>query len=343
LARGTWRRWLVVVALTWILAGLHVLGALIVPTMALLLAVWWPAARPRWRPALLALAGSALPTLIVLPWALPLLRRGGNIGHQLVPLPAMASTMVYAFSRGITAAGGLWPIGLALFGLLAGTFLWPGASLRERLWTVLREGRRRVGEGSMVIALWTWLLAPLLGLYLISTRVPMFVDRYMIWIGPAFYLLLARGWDQLRRRSTLLVSVCLAGLLTLNGVAIWQQSATPIKSDFRAAAAYVRENRRPGELVLFHISYVRDTFEYYYGDASPAAGGIPTDENTTVGAVDAAMRERVGDHEVVWLVLSEPEMWDRRGMTAAWLEERGQVTARADLTRVSVIRYRLTP
>jgi mannosyltransferase len=205
------------------------------------------------------------------------------------------------------------------------------------------RGYLRVGSGSFVVAAWTWLLVPLLGLYLISTRVPMFVDRYLIWTAPAFYLLLARGLDQLRQRSAFVAGVCLAGLLTLNGVAIWQQNAEPIKSDFRAAAAYLRQHRRPGELALFHISYVRDTFEYYYGAAVPAADGIPTDEATTPEAVDAAMRERTAGYHVVWLVLSEPEMWDARGMTVAWLDAHGQPTARADFARVSVIRYELTP
>ena len=343
LAGGDWRLWPAIIALTWALAGLHVIGALSVPLLIVLWFVWWPQARPLWRFGLVSLAGCVLPGLLVLPWALPLLRRGGNIGHRFVSLPAMASTMVYAFSRGITPAGGLWPIGLALFGLLAGTFLWSGESWIERLRTVSCRGYVRVGSGSFVVAAWAWLLVPLLGLYLISTRVPLFVDRYLIWTAPAFYLLLARGLDQLRRRSTFVASVCLAGLLTLNGVAIWQQSTQPIKSDLRAAASYLRQHRRPGELALFHISYVRDTFEYYYGAALPAAGGIPTDEETTPEAVDEAMRERTAGYNVVWLILSEPEMWDRRGMTVAWLDAHGQATARADFARVSVIRYELVP
>jgi mannosyltransferase len=340
---GDWRLWPILVALTWVMAAMHVMGALIVPLMVALYFLWWPVARTRWRSALVALAGCVLPGLVALPWALPLLRRGGDIGHRFVTLPAMTSTMLYAFSRGITSAGGLWPVGLSLFCLLAGTFLWPGVSLGDRLRVLARAWRSQLAAASYVGAAWAWLLVPLLGLYLISTRVPVFVDRYLIWIGPAFYLLLARGLDELRRRSTLLTSVCLAGLLTLNGLAIWQQSAKPIKSDFRAAAAYVRQHRQPGELVLFHISYVRHTFEYYYGPASPAADGIPSDENTTREAVDAAMRERTAGHEVVWLVLSEPEMWDARGMTVAWLDEHGQATARADYARVSVIRYELSP
>ena len=283
--------------------------------------------------------------LAALPWAGRMLVRGASIGHRFKPLSEMAVTMLYAFGRGIASAGGLWPVGLALFFLLAGTFLWPGdglyARLRARSWALVRGRRDRVGEGTYVCAAWTWLAVPLLGLYAISTRVPLFVDRYLIWIGPAFYLLVARGYAQLRRRSALLAVLGLTAFLGLNGWALWEQSAPPTKSDFRAAAAYVRQHRQPGEPLLFHISYVRETFEYYYGDASPAASGIPTDGQTALEAVDAEMRARTASHEAVWLVLSEPEMWDVRGMTVAWLDEHGVPDMRADFSRVSVIRYRM--
>jgi hypothetical protein len=55
------------------------------------------------------------------------------------------------------------------------------------------------------------------------------------------------------------------------------------------------------------------------------------------------MRERTAGYQVVWLILSEPEMWDPRGMTVAWLDEQGRATARADFARVSVTRYELVP
>jgi len=192
-----------------------------------------------------------------------------------------------------------------------------------------------------VLAMWVWLAVPLVGLYVISLRVPMFVDRYLIWTGPAFYLLAARGLDQIRRRSALLWGLCLVALLVISGWGVWQQSATPIKSDFRAAAAYVRQHRQPDELILFHISYVRETFEYYYGAAGPSQGGVPSDELTTESAVDEAMRDRVAGYNVVWLVLSEPEMWDQRGLTVAWLESHARQEMREDFARVAVIKYRL--
>ena len=133
----------------------------------------------------------------------------------------------------------------------------------------------------------------------------------------------------------------LAAMLVFNAWGVWQQGSTPIKSDFRLAAAYVQEHRQPGDLALFHISYIRYAFEYYYGDSAPFADGIPTNEQTTQASVDTLMRQRTAGYEVVWLVLSEPEMWDQRGMTVAWLDAYAQADVRADFARVSVIRYRI--
>jgi hypothetical protein len=229
-------------------------------------------------------------------------------------------------------------MGMAVFCNLAGTIL--GADEDAPSW-FLRKRSGPVGDGPYVLAAWIWLVVPIVGLYAISLRVPMFVDRYLIWIGPAFYLLMARGLDRLRRRSATLSALCLLAILAFNCRGIWEQGSRPIKSDFRAAAAYVREHRQPEELVLYHISYVRDTFEYYYGDSSPAAGGIPTDERTTESMVDSAMRERIPESGVVWLVLSEPEMWDRRGMTVAWLDAHARPEMRSDFERVSVVKYRI--
>ncbi|MBN1641857.1 MAG: glycosyltransferase family 39 protein [Anaerolineae bacterium] len=340
-----WRKWVLVIGLIWVAIAVHIMGGLLVPVMAILLIVWRRFARASWRVALFTLAAIVAPAVVAMPWVLPTLIRGGDIGHRFVDLPAMGVVMLHAFSRGVMPHNRAWSMGLALFGLLAGTLLWTdnglvGAPLVGPR-TRLGLGAHGADEGAHVLALWTWVAMPVLGLYAISLRVPMFVDRYLIWIGPAFYLLVARGLDQVRRRSTVIAIVCGAALIWLNGQGIVQQTTTPIKADLRAAAAYVEAHREPGDLVLFHISYIRYTFEYYYGDAAPWADGVATDAATSEATVDALMRERTRGREVVWLVLSEPEMWDARGMTVAWLEAHALVEERHEWARVSLIRYRL--
>ncbi len=340
LREGDWRAWTAVVALSWAAVGVHIMGALLIPLLVLLLGVWWPWSRAQWRQALIALTATLLPGLLVGPWAIPALLRGGNIGHAFVPLPTMVNTMLYAFSQGIVNVGGVWPLGLMVFGLLIGT-VFGVRHCTERGVQHDTEYGAEYFSLRHVLAAWAWLVWPPIGLYLVSLRLPMFVDRYLIWIGPACYLLVGRGLEQVRRLSRLAAALFLAALLLFDLGGLWQQQARPIKSDFRQAAALVRQHRRPGELIVFHISYVRYTFEYYYGDSSPHADGVATDDRSTEAAVDADMRRRTAGYETVWLVLSEPEMWDRRGMTLAWLNAHAQEQSRAQFERVTVIQYRL--
>jgi uncharacterized membrane protein len=353
LRNGDWRTWTAVILLAWLTGGVHIIGGLLVLVIAGLFLAWWPMVRGQRRVALVVLGGMALPGVLVAPWVLSGLLQGADFGHAFVPLGSMIRTLLHAFSQGITSFAGSLPLGITMFGMLAGTVLWPDATF-PRTWQHIFRGRtitpvsstgqprgHTISARRYVLALWVWLIVPVLGLYGITLRVPMFVDRYLIWIGPALYLLLARGVEQLWRRSKALAILYLVLLLLFSGWGTWKQASTPIKSDFRAAAAYLRQHRRADELVLFHISYVRATFEFYYGDASPSADGIATDDNTKVSSVDVAMQERVTGYNTVWLVLSEPEMWDRRGMTVAWLNEHTYQVARQDFVRVSVIQYRL--
>ena len=344
LGGGNWRLWLLVVSLIWIATGTHIMGALLVPLLAVLLWVWQPFAASRWREGALALGVSVLPGLVILPWVFRLLIRGGDIGHTFTPLPAMFSTIVYAFGLGIAPLHIPLAVGVFLFVLLAGTVLWAETDLLSWVQNaVLGRPRPRLAVGRCVLAAWAWILVPVVGLWAITLRVPMFVDRYLIWIGPAFYLLAARGLAQIWRRSAVVSGLCVAALVAFSLGTVWQQSAVPIKSDLRAAAAYVAQRRAPDELLLFHISYTRDAFEYYYGDAAPHADGLATDDDTRWEDLHAELSARVAGYEVIWLVLSEPEMWDARGMNAQWLQEHAAVEERAEFSRVSVIKYRLPP
>ena len=332
LERGGFWRWAGHVSVTSLCLYVHVLAALIVPVQALLFIAWWPHYRARWRGWLVAMAALTLPYLPLALWEIPTLLSGFTTGHEFVPLPRMLNTLLVAFAQGLWPAGN-W-LAIAIFVLFVFLLL-AGATLSGM------EGYR--GGVRAVVALLLWLCVPIAGVYLISLKMPIFLDRYLIWIGPAFYLLIARGVIEVGRRSRWLAAAILITLVVLNSHGLWWQAHTPIKSDFRAAAAYVRQHRTPDELIIFHISYVRHTFEYYYGDSSPYADGIPTDANTTEAWLDAVMKAQTRGYDAVWLCYSEATMWDKREMVKAWLERNGRRTHHAVFTRVEVSRYELSP
>jgi len=234
------------------------------------------------------------------------------------------------------------------------------------------------------LAVVIWLVAPLLAVWLISLRQPLFTDRYLVWSALAFYLLVALGLATVWRFGGWgrLVVVLLVGIiLVFGGVNQWQQATTPVKSDFRAAAAYVDSYHTPDTsnepistqspskaytfkhylplvvtdqhtfdgLIIFQIPYGRYTFDYYFPEEEyPWVGGLYTNHRTPDGSYlmseqGAAyhMREMTVGYDTIWLVATEAAMWDERGLVQAWLETNARLVDEAHFTHVDVYQYLL--
>ena len=329
LERGRFWLWLGHVIVTSLGLYVHVLAAIIVPFQALLFVIWWPRYRARWRGWLAAMAALTLPYLPLALWEIPTLLSGFVTGHEFVPLPRMLNIMLLAFAQGLWPVYNWLAISAFVFLLLAGVIL-PEENYHQDGWRV-------------AVTWLLWLFFPIIVVYLISLKMPLFLDRYIIWTAPAFYLLAAQGAMKIGQRTRSLATILLIAIVVINARGLWWQAHTPIKSDFRAAAAYVRQHRNPDELIIFHISYVRPTFEYYYGDSSPYANGIPTSKTTTEVWLDTAMQAQTRGYNAVWLCYSEATMWDEQQMVKAWLDRHGQCTDHVSFARVEVFRYELGP
>ena len=354
-----WRPWAVLYALTSLAAYTHLLAALIVPIQVLWLALipWHERPGRRIAAAAVYLLALALPYVPFLRWAPQMWASTFQTGHPFVPFGEMFQVLGGAFSRGVL---GIQPISLLpyLLALVAGVVLWPLSAGRgaaggrgrgaEWLWRTADSGaaRRRT-----VILLAVWLLLPPLLVYLISLGMPIFTDRYLIWVLPAFLGLLACGvvaftrWPP-RALGRTLGAALVVLILALNGWSMYLQASQPIKADFRSAAAYVRARYQPGDKIMHQIPYNRLTFAYYAGGRQdpedPAWAGVDgpyTNAGMSEAEVDAWIATRLGGAHVVWLVASEAPMWDERNLTDQWFAAHATATDRADFERVRVTRY----
>jgi mannosyltransferase len=308
--------------------------------------------------ALLSLACLTLPYLPLAVWQAPLVFQARETGFHRYSLGQMAEILLRSWSLGMGGRG--WPWVAALMAALA---VWGAVGFPRVKWIARR------------LPLLGWLVTPLLGVWLISLRQPLFTDRYLIWTAPAFYLLVGLGLASLwrfgdrghtarsrdlgeaaaspagplsRRAFGRAAALLLAGLiLTLEGVNLWRQATAPMKSDFRAAAAYVAERYAPGELVVFQIPHGRYTFDYYSAGGEYAwADGLYTNHRTPDGAYllsdqQAAhhMRDVTAGYDAIWLVATEAGMWDERGLVQAWLEANAQRVDEGHFLWVDVYRY----
>jgi hypothetical protein len=338
--------WVVSVGATTLAIYTHILTALLIPLEVVLGLLWWPRTRRHWRGALIALACLTVPYLPLLAWQARnwLLPAGQatlfTIGRMNVMLEATFDGWAGNFVGEPWATIILAGLGLlALFGAA-----WVGLMGPEKE-TGERDDDQPAHTWRDILALLAWMFVPLVGIWLISARQPIFTNRYLIWAAPAFYLLVAAGcvaFTRLGRGGSLLAGALLVLVLAGDGRALLHQATQPIKPDFKSAAAYLEERYQNGDLIVFHLSYMENNFDYYYtgefdgwGAPAPAGGMSEAD-------VDAHMRANTNSHGNVWLVLSEAEMWDPQGLVKAWMD--GHAAAPPEervFAHVSVYRYQL--
>lgn len=334
LTRGQWPYWAAYVVTTSFCLYAHILAALIILLEIILFVIWWPRHRARFKPWLAAIGCVTLPYIPLGLWEIPLLLSPYETGHPFYPLGKILSTLFFAFSHGVSGMASPWLLILTsilfIFLFLAGVFL------REKLNPAVVSNAQRER-----VTLVLYLFLPIIGVYLISLGMPIFTDRYLIYIAPAFYLILARGLAAVKLRSNAVFALCLALVLTLNAQSIWAQSHTRLKSDFRAAAQHFALHHEPDDLVIFLMPYVRYTFEYYYRGDYHWADGPYTNDGMGESELEATLDKRTERHRNVWLVASEAELWDERGLVKAWLDGNGKLVDEEEFARVRLYRYEL--
>jgi hypothetical protein len=294
--------------------------------------------RGRWLAPVLYLTTLILPYLPLAWWQLKLwLSPTFQTGHPFVPLSDILTVLAVAFSRGVLPVQRWYAIFLsvpAFLAMMAGIGLWTAGEKET-------DHRHHLGRWRAVALLLTWLLLPPLAVYGISLGMPIFTDRYLIWVMPAFLALVGMGIVALGHIWRPLGLVVAILILTLSLADVAAQANRPIKADFRATAHFVAAHQRPEDLLIFQIPYNRFTYEYYSGPIRQWLNGPYTNDGMSEDAVAAELARGTAGASAVWLIASEMPLWDARGLTGQWLTAHGSVTDRGEFTRVTATRYAL--
>jgi hypothetical protein len=316
--------------------------------------------RARWKAWLASTGVLLLPYLPLLAWQLPLVLRPAETGYRFIPLHDMLVSLVTNYSLGPISASLRWAAFFFVVLFLAATWLW-------------RDHRSRLAALGILSS---WVLVPVLSFFLLTLVRPMYTARYLIFVLPAYLILLAAGAIVIAGRSRLLAGILLAALLAVNVLGLLRQGRTPLKADFRSATGYVDSRRSPGDLLIFQIPYGRHSFEYYlsrhgeqrqphapddqspphwtleyrtympliagYGAASYRwADGLYTNGGMGQGAAHSAMERLTAGTGTAWLIATEVDMWDERGLVQAWLEQNGSLADQAHFVGVSIYQFNL--
>ncbi len=335
----------------------HLLMVVIIPLHMVWFLLAWPQSKSQWRGYGLALAGLTLPYLPMLVWQWELLTDGvKRTGFNFTPLPEMLETLLLDYTRGFMPPDEIvWlaPIFfLGLAGLTLG-FLEIHVPAHDSL------PKLSVWRRHLLIA--SWIAAPVLVVYAMSLRQPIFTPRYLIWISSAGFIFLGLGLQLVWRNSgplakplSVLLMIYVVGLWAYVG---WEQQTETVKYDLRGGVTYIATRRSPEELLILQIPHMEYAYRYYSSELGPDpmagsderlarwAGGLWTNngwaDEQARADVDRRMRELTANVETVWILRSEVEMWDQRYLMDEWLNEHGDVVDAADFHGAQVRRYLL--
>jgi uncharacterized membrane protein len=210
---GLWR-WAALYAITSLALYTHILAVLVVPVQAL-----WLALRPtqragwrRWAPVGVYLTALILPYLPLARWQVPFWTAAAQNERPMASLSGLLGVLGASFGRGVLPVRSPWQLLPAFLAFLSGVLLWSDAGVTA---PVMQPSGRRV-----VVLLLIWLFLPVLLILPISYGLPVLAERYLIWITPAFLILVALGVASLARIWRPLGTALFAAILALNLAAV---------------------------------------------------------------------------------------------------------------------------
>ncbi|NJM42557.1 MAG: hypothetical protein HC853_18355 [Anaerolineae bacterium] len=155
----------------------------------------------------------------------------------------------------------------------------------------------------------------------------MFEPRYVLWCAPALYVLVGAGIQGLGGRGWRLVQgACLGLLSSISLLGLAAQTVQPIRPDLRGGAVFIANRWQPGDPLVFQIPYNKYGFEYYLARHSPLVArhfieAPYTNYGMSLAEVAAELRRQLPPNRRVWLIETEPGMWDARGLVRQWFDD----------------------
>lgn len=272
-----------------------------------------------------------LMALPFLTWEIRLFLSPFQTGHRPVGTADILAGLLLGLTSGPSGHLSTWSVLPGLF-LVLSAFASP---------IVMRGSRCEPGTKGSLSFLLAWLIIPVLGLAIISWQMPVFSERYLIFVAPAFYLLAAWGAMVIWRYWPAVVVTALAGVCAVSVAGLLVQGTQMIKPDIRSAAAYVESRTDSGDVVLFLIPHTEGAFRRvaaprngvrYAG--APYAGAV-----LTIDQLEPLMSQAIAGARRVWLVESEPDLWDPQALLPAWLAQHGRFIETTTFHLVTVQLY----
>ncbi len=111
--------------------------------------------------------------------------------------------------------------------------------------------------------LWLWLLVPALSVAILGLRLPIFSYFRLLFLLPAFYLLLAVGAFSFKRETLRWASVTLILLVNIISSGIYLFNPRFHREDWRSAVSFIESRSEENSATLFVGEGQREPYKYY--------------------------------------------------------------------------------
>lgn len=281
------------------------------------------------------LAQAAL-ALVYVPWVLWGTNRvqtyGEGSAEQSVPLieqfTRTLSTLVLGDTVPEELKSALWPLFLII-------------ALSALVFLVFRRGGR---EQASFLAL--YVAVPTLALYAISIGRPLFLERYLNVIAPAYYILFAVAlvalWQWPRERRLPWGAYAGAAGLVLfavtSGYALANYYADPAYAkapDWRGLAKYIYDRAQSGDIIVENFNEMAP--QYYMRGATPIVT-VPRDFWPSP-ADEKSLEQLNQQYHRIWFIPADPELWDPQQFVERYLSRHDERTLDTTIASLRVQLY----
>jgi 4-amino-4-deoxy-L-arabinose transferase-like glycosyltransferase len=315
------RDWIGYVSVNALGLFLHYLAGLILIAQGALWLVWTVRGNLTRRASIGWIVAQAATAALFAPWlffALPLLT---NFQTDFFPRAdgiEMLQRALTAFSVGRVDSR-LMP---AMVDPSVGSWLASGFALIFSLGWLRPAKRSRANPVDGRIVLGMYLFIPLLAIFLFSLwRFPIFDERYVLFLIPAFVLVLARGIDNLRAwtgkgwlPAGALGLVLLSSMYSLTNY--YFVPAFAKSPDWRGWVRFLHSNEQPGDVVI--QNYPDPALPYYLQNRIPRVL-LPHSSTEPAAAVNADLDRLTRRYRRLWFQPVPYGAWDSGGLVATWL------------------------
>jgi len=163
------------------------------------------------------------------------------------------------------------------------------------------------------------LCLPLLAVWLVSFKVPLWLPRYFVFLTPMLAVLTARGLWAMRPPG--LSYAWTALLLLASGYACFRYSTDYAKEPWRQVVHFIGMNQQPGHAAVL-VPFDVDPFRYYDRRLDPPLAAIEVSHPDVPFASDytprqldemeTAARARAASYDQVWVIVRSPNSEVRR-------------------------------